>query len=129
MTRARKIGDAYPPDHSGWAQKHVEKKMQALIDHLDLMVDEFTRIGNCPGATPEIIQLCQRGIGTTLQKVPVILQRDRLASALHAYRNAQRRMLEKWAEGDENVKRDLWQSLHACEAAATAALDGDGAST
>jgi hypothetical protein len=31
-------------------------------------------------------------------------------------------MLERWAEGDEAVKRELWQALHACEEAGRAAL-------
>jgi hypothetical protein len=44
-------------------------------------------------------------------------------AALMAYRSAQRRMLERWSEGDENVKRDLWRALHACEAAANEAID------
>jgi hypothetical protein len=43
-------------------------------------------------------------------------------AALIAYRNAQRRMLERWSEGDRDVKRDLWQALRACEAAANDAI-------
>lgn len=45
-----------------------------------------------------------------------------LVEALTAYRTAQRRMLERFSEGDERVKRDLWRDLHECEAAADAAL-------
>jgi hypothetical protein len=47
---------------------------------------------------------------------------DAMRDALRAYLTAQRRMLDRWADGDENVKRDLWRNLHACEAAAEAAL-------
>ena len=47
-------------------------------------------------------------------------------AALLAYRLAQGRMLEDWAEGDEAVKRRLWQELHACEEAAEAYFRGEG---
>ena len=47
----------------------------------------------------------------------------RVVEALWDYRNAQRRMRDKWAEGDENVKQTLWHNLHACEEKASAALD------
>lgn len=42
--------------------------------------------------------------------------------ALAAYLKAQRRMLDKWADGDDAVKNQLWRDLHACELAAAAAL-------
>lgn len=45
-----------------------------------------------------------------------------LLEALIAYRSAQRRMLDRWSEGDDDVKQELWQKLHACEAAADAAI-------
>lgn len=45
-----------------------------------------------------------------------------LAGALHAYMKAQRRMLNRWSEGDEAVKQQLWRDLHACEAIAVDAL-------
>lgn len=44
-------------------------------------------------------------------------------NALRAYLKAQRRMLEKWAEGSDELKTALWRDLHACEDAAVAALD------
>lgn len=44
-------------------------------------------------------------------------------AALRAYLYAQRRMLEKWAEGSDELKTGLWRNLHACEDAAVAALD------
>ncbi len=48
-----------------------------------------------------------------------------LRVALVAYRTAQRRMLERWADGDEAVRRELWQDLHACEELANAVLEGE----
>ena len=47
----------------------------------------------------------------------------RLRTALRAYIHAQRRMLEKWADGDAAVKQRLWQDLHACEDPVADALD------
>lgn len=35
--------------------------------------------------------------------------------ALKAYRKAQGRMLDNWAEGDAVVKNSLWKNLHACQ--------------
>jgi len=51
------------------------------------------------------------------------LIRAALFGALVAYRSAQRRMLEQWAESSEEKRRQLWQDLHACEAAATLAIE------
>lgn len=45
-----------------------------------------------------------------------------LSNALRAYLSAQRRMLDRWADGDVLVKNELWRALHACEVAAVAAL-------
>lgn len=47
----------------------------------------------------------------------------RLADALDAYVRAQGRMLDRWAEGDDAVKKSLWRGLHACEDAGRAALE------
>jgi len=47
---------------------------------------------------------------------------EKMRDALVAYRYVQRKMLEKWSEGDERVKADLWAALHKCEALADAAL-------
>lgn len=55
-----------------------------------------------------------------VQRMMRLLQ---LRDALKNYVKAQSRMLEKWADGDENVKQDLWRNLHACEQAGRAALD------
>jgi len=47
---------------------------------------------------------------------------DAMWVALQAYVTAQGRMLDRWAEGDDNVKRDLWKALNALEEAGRAAL-------
>jgi hypothetical protein len=47
-----------------------------MVEHIDLMVDEFKRIKACPGADAEIRDLCDRAIQRTHQNVPVIVQRD-----------------------------------------------------
>jgi len=66
-----------------------------MIDHIDLMMDDFRRILVCPGVTDEIRQLCERAIRTTRQNVPVITQRneavergDRLLVLGYEYRAA-----------------------------------------
>ena len=53
-----------------------------------------------------------------------LIIRGKLEASLRDYRSAQRRMRDKYAEGDEAVKRDLWRNLHACEDRATELLDG-----
>lgn len=40
---------------------------------------------------------------------------NKMYYALVAYIKAQCNMLNKWAEGDDNVKNDLWKRLHNCE--------------
>jgi hypothetical protein len=47
----------------------------------------------------------------------------KLVTALRAYVYAQSRMLEKWAEGNDVLRRDLWRNLHDCEDAGRAALE------
>lgn len=62
------------------------------IEHIDLMVDEFKRIRALVPSGTEIADLCDRAIRTTLQKVPVIAQRDdalqQLRSSAHAINGA-----------------------------------------
>lgn len=48
---------------------------------------------------------------------------DLLLDALIAYRSAQRRMRDRWSEGDDNVKQQLWRELHNCEATADHAIE------
>lgn len=47
---------------------------------------------------------------------------EKVVEALQAYVHAQSRMLDRWADGDEKVKGELWISLHKCELAAREAL-------
>lgn len=47
---------------------------------------------------------------------------DALVAALRAYVVAQGRMLVRWAEGDRDMKHELWKDLHGCEDAARFAL-------
>lgn len=49
-----------------------------------------------------------------------------IVNALIKYVKAQRRVLEKWADGDENVRRDLLLQLHNCEMPARDALSKFG---
>ena len=60
----------------------------ALLDRIDLMVDEFYRIRACPGANVEIKGLCDRAIRNTYQHVPVIVQRDNAEALALRYRVA-----------------------------------------
>jgi hypothetical protein len=48
---------------------------------------------------------------------------DKLYYALAAYVKAQCNMLNKWAEGDEAVKKQLWLRLHGCEIKGMEALE------
>jgi hypothetical protein len=48
-----------------------------LIDALDMMRDEFLRIIACPGCNAEIEDLANRAQLKLIQRVPVIVQRDR----------------------------------------------------
>lgn len=56
------------------------QEIRDLTDHVDLMVDEFKRIKALCHDTylhnTEIAGLCERAITNTVQRVPVILQRD-----------------------------------------------------
>lgn len=51
---------------------------------------------------------------------------NRMEKALRAYVLAQRRMLDGWAEGDKDVKTDLWKNLHACQIEGEEALHEAG---
>lgn len=52
-----------------------------LIDHIDLMKDEFLRIKALTNDA-EIVQLCNRAVNKTDQLVPVLTQRDEAESKL-----------------------------------------------
>jgi hypothetical protein len=44
----------------------------------------------------------------------LVTERVKLRELLGAMVYHQSRMLDKWADGDENVKNDLWKNLHSC---------------
>jgi hypothetical protein len=46
-----------------------------------------------------------------------------LREALTGYVKAQSRMLERWADADLDVRRQLWQELHVCEYTGRTALE------
>ncbi len=47
----------------------------------------------------------------------------RLRETLRSYIQAQSRMLDAWAEGDEAVKQTLWRNLHELELGARDLLE------
>ncbi len=51
------------------------------------------------------------------------LESARLREVLRDYVQAQSRMLEGWAEGDEAVKQTLWRNLHELESGARDLLE------
>lgn len=80
----------------------------------DLYKDLLRRLGvnGHSGAIAEIDEL---------RRVALILNHEML-EALKDYLYAQRRMLEKWADGDNNVKNGLWRKLHSCEEKAVSVI-------
>ena len=52
-----------------------------LIDHIDMMADEFKRIKALHHGDTETASLCDRAVSYIKQHVPVIEQRDRLEAA------------------------------------------------
>jgi len=50
---------------------------------------------------------------------------EELEGALLAYVLAQSRILDRWSEADDAVRRGLWSALHVCEDAGRAALEGE----
>ncbi len=54
---------------------------------------------------------------------------DLVERALRDYVLAQSRMADRWAEGDDDVKRQLWKDLHFCEACGREALEALSANT
>lgn len=88
-----------------------------LTDHIDLMVDEFSRIKACHPSNDhahdlEVKQICERAISNTTQNVPVIEQRDKAQSNLDianaeiarltaveaSYLDLEKRFIEKCSE-------------------------------
>jgi hypothetical protein len=73
----------------------------------------------CPYCTPRISD----GHAAVVRKgVRIFDAAPALLEALRAYVVAQSRLMDRWAEGDAAVRVELWNSLHACEAAGRAAI-------
>lgn len=105
--------------------KQVTRKMKRLLDKQPMLcwdttdkkvvrayhVDPMSGYAANKGNT-----LCIGSIKADLIPIQVLAQyRLDLIDALRDYRTAQRRMLDKWADGDESVKKELWNKLHECE--------------
>ena len=58
-------------------QSQAEK--DRVIDHCDLMRDEFMRIKSCQNATEEIKNLCDRALKRTDRNVPVLSELEELS--------------------------------------------------
>lgn len=75
---------------------------------------------------PNRYQICdlgpERSDGTVPHNARLIAASKELLAALQQYRLAQGRLLERWADGDEAVRDELWSNLHDCETAADAAI-------
>ena len=68
------------------ADRNVSLRLERdqLTDALDMMRDEFMRIIACPGCNAEIGDLANRAQLELIQRVPVIVQRDRAEDELLA---------------------------------------------
>lgn len=99
----------------------AEAEASALRDHLDLMVDEFRRIKselrdladgirveNAPSIVSVVYQLCDRAVEASRQRVPLIVQRDRLASSVN---ERVQRIAELERERDELREHELAVAL------------------
>ena len=71
-----------------------------------------------------LVAACEGNVPTEEAKANAILiaQSKKMLDELRAYVKAQSRMLERWSEGDDAVKADLWTALHSCEEPARAAI-------
>ena len=78
LYRCSECGELVTP--KAWGLLRTLHVPRELTDHVDLMVDEFKRIKSlCHDKflhNTEIAGLCDRAITNTVQRVPVILQRD-----------------------------------------------------
>lgn len=100
----------------------INNALQKLINQLpDAVLDEMRPVwGNSQvGSIKAAILEGRKALDETTEESV----NDALLQSLKAYRSAQRRILEKWSEGDHHVKADLWRDLHHCEDAATAAIE------
>ena len=76
---AQLIAESEGRVHSALTKRaeRAEAEVSRLTDTLDLMRDEFLRIIACPGCNGEIEDLANRAQLNLIQRVPVIIQRDR----------------------------------------------------
>lgn len=78
-----------------------------------------------PNADVEVIAKvyqAKEGHAVEAARANLLAAAPEMFAALTAYRKAQRSLLERWADGDHTIKRELWGNLHACEEAATSAI-------
>ena len=85
------------------ADRNVSLRLERdqLTDALDMMRDEFMRIIACPGCNAEIEDLANRAQLKLIQRVPVIVQRDRAedeACRLRAELATERARLDRYSE-------------------------------
>lgn len=93
------VGKDDTPAEAQTTRVEPEGFKDQLTDHLDLMIDEFSRIKTLTEDT-EIIGLCDRAILLTKQNVPVIVQRD----------NWERKYWDldkQWSKRYADLKKDL----------------------
>lgn len=82
--------------------------MQDLtVEQLSVMSDDELR---------EVVKKCDTNISLHIKN-------NLFRRALRSYVVAQGRMLNRWSEGDDRVKADLWKDLHACEHLAREVLE------
>lgn len=93
---------------TGWSEAH--KAVSKLIDHTDMMCDEFQRIKAAvlspppesalgKAVTDEVVGLCERGVKYIRQHVPVIEQRDRAEAERDSLRTEVSKLRKQLAEG------------------------------
>ena len=79
----------------------MERGQSLLSDALDLARDELRRIKACPACDSEIAQLCDRAMLNIVQRVPVIVQRDRAEDKLGRARTALHQIVHIWETKSE----------------------------
>ena len=116
------ITQALDATDSKWARETAEIVAQAtkkIRRSEKNLAQANTQIATLQGALEEEIEINKKWLDCHDDWQE---QMARLKRALDKYRYCQRRMLEKWADGDQHVKNELWTRLHACEDEATEAL-------
>jgi hypothetical protein len=92
-------------------------------NHLSSLAERLRAAEARATAEKDVRAYAQEAYDAATQAWEALEHYGQMRAALAAYVKAQSRMLEKWADGDENVKRDLWRDLHACENAGRAVLE------